>query len=81
MAADINASGSSVRPGRAVSVIDPWSYAGGAPGGPSWDVLPDGSFLAPRLSVGGAARRTAFRVSELHVVLNFSEELRRRLTN
>jgi len=54
-------------------LIDPWPYAGSIPG-LSYDVLPDGSFIAIRR----LSDPTEVIAQELHVVLNFTEELRAR---
>ena len=59
--------------GRAAPLIDPWPYVGTIDVR-SYDILADGSFVA----VVGLVRRNQFRVTELHVVLNFFEDLKGR---
>jgi hypothetical protein len=54
-------------------LIDPWPYLGTRPG-VSYDVLPDGSFIAVRRLY----RAADVIAEELHVVLNLIEELRAR---
>ncbi len=77
--------------GRARSLIDPWRYTGARPVR-AYDVLADGSFIVNLRGVDEAAgneespstfppERMQFRISELHIVLNFFEELRQRMGN
>ena len=85
MAVDI-APGDRFRAGRAATLIDPWPYTNTVTS-TSHDVLADGSFVAT-MDAGpgseGAATtpnqrsRLLSRVGEIHVVLNFFEELRGR---
>jgi hypothetical protein len=87
MAVDV-ITGDQIRPGRAVPLIDPWLYLSTTPVR-SHDVLPDGSLVAilegdaeadgATVSPNEQARRLA-RVGEIHIVLNFLEQLRRRRT-
>jgi serine/threonine-protein kinase len=71
--------GDDVQAGRPYVLIDPWPYLRTVPLR-SHDVLSDGSFVAVRAVDGGigVALRTLHRVDDVHVVLNFTEELRRR---
>lgn len=73
-------------PGRPVPLIEPWPYYSTIPVR-AHDVLADGSFVATLERVDAqvpeGARvqpsRLQNRVSEIHVVLNWVEELRERL--
>jgi hypothetical protein len=74
-------------PSRARSLFDPWIYAWTVPGR-NYDVLPDGSFVAATreiaLTLSEEELQNTLRqrqVTELHVVLNFVEELRRRMVD
>jgi dipeptidyl aminopeptidase/acylaminoacyl peptidase len=87
MAVDV-LTGEQIRAGRAVPLIDPWPYVVSTPGA-SHDVLPDGSFVAVMdVDSGGDGvtltvnqrSRLSGRVAEIHIVLNFLEELRGRRT-
>jgi eukaryotic-like serine/threonine-protein kinase len=85
MAVDVTG-GEQIRPGRAIPINDPWPYPGSTPV-TSHDVLPDGSFIAV-LNVSRGADdatltpsqrdRLLARVGEIHLVVNFLEELRGR---
>ena len=85
MAVDV-APGERFSVGRAVPLIDPWPY-GTTINVTSHDVLADGSFVAARdanpgsddgtMSTGQESRLRS-RVGEIHVVLNFFEELKGR---
>jgi hypothetical protein len=81
MAVDV-APGAPFRAGRAAPVIASWPYLGATPA-TGYDVAKDGSFVVPMLSGGRVAgdERTLFRVGEIHVVLNFLDELRERVRN
>ena len=66
--------------GGAVPLIDPWTFEGTRPVR-SYDVFPDGLFVGigsdPDVSVED--RQATLRATELHIVLNWFEELRERL--
>jgi hypothetical protein len=78
--------GASFGAGRARPLIDPWPYATFAPVR-GYDVLADGTFvtsIAEDTLAGGdeeTSLRQRFSVKQFHMVLNFSEELRRRATD
>jgi hypothetical protein len=70
--------------GREAVLIEPWPYVGTTPTR-SFDVAPDGSFIAVKPENSDAANpgesnpavyRRLYAVSELQIVLNFAEELR-----
>ncbi len=88
MSAEVVA-GANFRSNAAIPLIDPWPYYVGQPAR-SHDVLADGSFLASLTEEGGNAAgtltssqqaRATFKVTELHIVMNFFEELRARQQN
>ena len=58
-------------------LIDPWPYGETAPLR-SYDVFPDGSFVAIRLNGDLEAVFRSLAARQIHVVLNFSEELKER---
>jgi hypothetical protein len=58
-------------------LIGPWPYYS-TPSKSSWDVFPDGSFVAIRAPEGGAGSFESLVAREIHVVLNFAEELKGR---
>jgi eukaryotic-like serine/threonine-protein kinase len=62
---------------RVRSLIDPWSYRMTGPMR-SYDVLPDGSFVAVRDTTDRDSAFALLAAREIHVVLNFAEELKRR---
>jgi serine/threonine-protein kinase len=66
--------------GRAARYISSWPYVGSIPVA-GYDVDKDGSFIVPMRSGGRAPRdeRTTYRIGEIHVVLNFLDELRARV--
>ncbi|HEY5623477.1 MAG TPA: hypothetical protein VIV14_06925, partial [Gammaproteobacteria bacterium] len=73
------------RASRARPLIDEWPARCNSPTR-DYDVLPDGAFVAPvidgdRVDLTNAERRLRQAVDEVHVVLNFAEELRRRAAN
>ncbi|WP_411279071.1 TolB family protein [Gemmatimonas sp.] len=79
MVADVTL-GDAVRVARAEPFITPWPYESTVYLR-SYDVLADGSFLAVA-SVGDSTSlpcRTRYRVSDMHVVLNFAEALEARV--
>jgi serine/threonine-protein kinase len=79
MAVDV-APGAPFRPGRPAPFIAPWTYGGSTPV-TGYDVAKDGSFIAPVLTGGRVIgdERTVARIGEIHVVLNFLDELRARV--
>ena len=75
---------SPMQAGREAVLIEPWPYHSTATTR-SFDVAPDGSFIAVKLENSDAANpgessvavlRRLYAVSELQIVLNFAEELR-----
>jgi serine/threonine-protein kinase len=78
LAADVTP-GDPFRAGRPHPLLDPWPSVGTGPGR-SYDVLSDGSFLVCTLPEGGPLK-PRFTVTEIHVVLNFFDELNRRDAN
>jgi serine/threonine-protein kinase len=79
MAVDVRP-GDDLQPGHPVPLIDPWRGSFTPTRG--YDVLADGSFLAQVVldSDGDAWTRTN-RATELHLILNFFEELKTRVGN
>jgi hypothetical protein len=76
MAVDVTP-GDEFQAGRPATLIDPWTF-GMDPRG--YDVFPDGSFVtAVEGEYGSLDER--FRATELHVVLNWFEELKERVGN
>jgi len=77
MVADLT-EGQDLRVAGVDTLVSPWLYGASRPTR-SYDVFPDGSFLAGRILGGDRETRdAAASVHELHVVLNFAEELRAR---
>ena len=76
MSVDVD-SGDTFRAGRATPLIDPWPYGTFAPSR-GYDVMPDGSFLiyqdADTEDIGDAVE-----ADELHIVLNWFNELQERV--
>ena len=75
---------SPMQAGREAVLIEPWPYVGTTPTR-SFDVAPDGSFIAIKRGNSDAANpgessvamsRRLYAVPELQIVLNFAEELR-----
>ena len=79
MAVDVSP-GAPFRVGRAAVVVKPWPYIGTTPV-VGYGVNKDGSFVVPVLAGGRVSgdERTLYRVGEIHVVLNFLDELRERV--
>jgi hypothetical protein len=75
MAVDV-ASADPFQPGPPVPVIDPWPYFSTVLV-TGHDILSDGSFVTIEAPGPGDGRQNA--ASEVHVVLNFMNELRRRV--
>ena len=76
----LTTTGGTLRAGSPTTVFARWPYEGSS-SGRSYDVLADGSLLGVAFA-GGADRaglRAQHKVTELHVVLNFLEELRARV--
>jgi hypothetical protein len=74
MAVDVSLGGE-LRVGRATPLFGPWTYSSATPVR-SHDFLADGSLIA---AAGTAVdQRAQNRVREVHVVLNFTQELRDR---
>ena len=59
------------------TLVAAWPYGGTSPNG-SIDVFPDGSLIFGRPAEDEEERAAVHRVTEIHVVLNFVEELRER---
>lgn len=71
--------GSPFRAARAVALIASWPYNRSIPVR-GYDVLADGSFIAATSGDSAAIPdRTRYRVSEMHVVLNFAGEFKARV--
>jgi serine/threonine protein kinase len=78
MAVDVTP-GDEFRAGRPTPLIDPW-LSGHSPVR-GYDILPDGSFVT-KTSVGSPpVEPERLRATELHVILNWTEELKARLPN
>ena len=79
MSVDVAESGGSFRAGRATEVM-PWLWGSTIPM-TGFDIARDGSFLASDIPEGttGADTRRANRIGEIHVALNFLDELRARV--
>jgi serine/threonine protein kinase len=69
--------GPDVRVERVRKLIDPWPYRTTVPAR-SYDVLPDGSFVAVRDPDDSGTTFGAVVARQIHVVRNFSEELKQR---
>jgi len=78
MAVDVRVDGD-LSSSRATTVVDPWPYYRTDPSR-AYDVLPDGSFVVLETDYATTGR-APYRADELHVVLNFFEELRDRVPN
>ena len=76
MAADVSTD-PDFRVQRVKPLIDPWPYVTTQPAR-SYDVLPDGSFVAIEDDDAHDPLRASRVAREIHVVLNFDEELKRR---
>ncbi|MDH3206038.1 MAG: protein kinase [Gemmatimonadota bacterium] len=79
MVSEIVVAGDELRAGPPAVLIEPWPYVTEVPTR-SYDVLDDGSFVAS-LNQDGGDFRTQFKVEEVHVIMNFVDELRARVPN
>jgi hypothetical protein len=72
--------GATFRAGRAVTYIQSWPYQGSTPIR-GYDIAKDGSIVAVTLTGGRVAgdERNLKRIGEIHIVLNFLDELRARV--
>jgi hypothetical protein len=79
MSVDVAESSGGFRASRATEVM-PWLWGSTTPM-TGFDIARDGSFLASDIPEGttGADRRRANRIGEIHVTLNFLDELRARV--
>jgi serine/threonine-protein kinase len=66
--------GETFRVGTPMTVFDPWTYNASIPFR-AYDTAPDGTLVGLR---GEASTRDAYAVGQIHVILNFDTELRRR---
>ncbi len=72
--------GDEFQAGRPVPFIDPWTFIGSARVR-GYDVFPDGSFVGFTREYDDLSRLERFGATELHVILNFFEELKARVPN
>jgi len=79
MAVDVTP-GDEFQVGPPVPFIDPWTFIGSARVR-GYDVFPDGSFVAYTRENDGLSELERFGATELHVILNFFEELKARVPN
>ncbi len=79
MAVDVTP-GDEFQAGRPVPLIDPWTFARFSRLR-SYDVFPDGSFVGTTPDTDNDGLLERFGATELHVILNFFEELKARVPN
>ena len=78
MAVDVTP-GDEFQAGRAAPLIEPWTFDSRPVRG--YDVFPDGSFVTRLREDDDGSLDERFRATEVHVVLNWTEELRERVGN
>ncbi len=79
MAVDVTP-GDEFQAGRPVPLIDPWPFARYVRVR-SYDVFPDGSFVTSTSVGSPPVEPERLRATELHVILNWAEELKERVPN
>jgi hypothetical protein len=78
MAVDVTP-GDEFQAGRPTPLIDPWPYGFSPVRG--YDIFPDGSFVTITDAGSLPVEPERLRATELHVILNWTEELKARLPN
>jgi serine/threonine-protein kinase len=78
MAVDVTP-GDEFQAGRPAPLIDPWAI--GTTPVRNYDVFPDGDFVLPVQDDDGRTLIERFGATQLHVILNWTEELKERVPN
>ena len=78
MAVDVTP-GDEFQAGWAAPLIEPWTFDSRPVRG--YDVFPDGSFVTRLREDDDGSLDERFRATEVHLVLNWTEELRERVGN